>query len=628
MPTRFPVLIRRILLRLWKTTVAGIALTTFSWSNARADFFVDRTKSTPMNFEPMVTCSEDECWIRNLDLGQICPYGGADTGDNEFNGAVDFRLEMRVLSGWKVSSDWVEGVRVEIAFSVHGAGDDSSFARAFTITLYDPSELPAGKYISSLEVGGRPVGGGLGVAEQKLGAAEWELLHCNDGEHHAVDAGSISAIKELVVIGDTGAEDISPDADCRCDTRIDSLVLQDIRVNLANRDEDGDGYDFINDCNTRDPTIHPGATELPGDGVDQNCNWMELCYLDVDGDGLGSSQTGEIACPPLGEFSVHCGKACVAENGGALEDQGDCDDADPGVGACNTPLTAKEFIVRDSTNSASITFEGVSKYGDTAIDQVDCELDTPIGYVINGQSGCFKVETTATSASGTYLVCLEYPKALEPAPNALLKCSSSGDSCCAIPYDESRQVICPSTVPEPWPEFARRSEVNASTWQACVRTKHLSIFGLSSAALPTSEDADFDLHEDGVDNCPQHYNPSQQDTDGDGIGDACEHLNQPDGGSAELDSGFEEGVAGDAAPAAPQEGASADNDQASSDGTVLPEAVAGATEVSAASLQSVPNERSSHGCGCRIATNSSSETKVFLVVLSCLILFRCRKRIR
>jgi hypothetical protein len=37
-------------------------------------------------------------------------------------------------------------------------------------------------------------------------------------------------------------------------------------------DPDGDGYKCGTDCNEEDPSIHVGANDLCGDGIDQNCN--------------------------------------------------------------------------------------------------------------------------------------------------------------------------------------------------------------------------------------------------------------------------------------------------------------------------------------------------------------------
>ena len=70
-------------------------------------------------------------------------------------------------------------------------------------------------------------------------------------------------------------------------------------------DFDGDGaVDFTAgiDCDDSDASINPSAEEIPVDGVDQNCNGLETCYEDQDGDGFGGSEIGspDFTCTGVG----------------------------------------------------------------------------------------------------------------------------------------------------------------------------------------------------------------------------------------------------------------------------------------------------------------------------------------
>ena len=124
-----------------------------------------------------------------------------------------------------------------------------------------------------------------------------------------------------------------------CDGQIDEGVQLTFY-----RDADGDGYGWFNtttqacsapfgyvsnstDCNDAASSIHPNATEIVGDGIDQNCNGQEICYRDLDNDDYGNGITQNSAdsdCSDANESNVNT----------------DCDDNDAtihpgGIEICN-----------------------------------------------------------------------------------------------------------------------------------------------------------------------------------------------------------------------------------------------------------------------------------------------------
>ncbi len=128
------------------------------------------------------------------------------------------------------------------------------------------------------------------------------------------------------------AEETCNAKDDNCDGDIDEGVLE-----VFYADADGDGYGDpgtealacgapvghvadATDCDDGAPDIHPGATEVVGDGVDEDCDGTETCYVDEDGDGYRPDDTSVVASD-----DTSCLDSGEAQSG---DPAGDCDDGD------------------------------------------------------------------------------------------------------------------------------------------------------------------------------------------------------------------------------------------------------------------------------------------------------------
>lgn len=146
-----------------------------------------------------------------------------------------------------------------------------------------------------------------------------------------------------------GATEYCNNTDDDCDGTVDDSPVDQT---AWYQDRDGDGWGFgpvtlactapsgfvdsSTDCSDRDATIYPGAAEVPYDGIDQDCDGLDL--MDVDGDGYSGGggsdcwDNNAAVYPGVPEVADGVDQDCDGEvsdddGDGYTEQGGDCDDS-------------------------------------------------------------------------------------------------------------------------------------------------------------------------------------------------------------------------------------------------------------------------------------------------------------
>ncbi|MEC7987794.1 MAG: MopE-related protein [Myxococcota bacterium] len=192
------------------------------------------------------------------------------------------------------------------------------------------------------------------------------------------------------------AEEVCDELDNNCDGNTDDVQGDGINGEIFYLDLDEDGYGDENsplelcsaisgyvadntDCDDTDSAISPGQEELVADGIDQNCDGIELCYEDLDIDGFGTENTVEssdLLC--LDSGSAPSADDCLDSNaavypGAAFEESSTAcmHDLDgDGYGDPSPPTGAEAGT--DCVDSDPSIYPGAPETGADGIDQ-DCD---------------------------------------------------------------------------------------------------------------------------------------------------------------------------------------------------------------------------------------------------------------
>ncbi|MBL3619527.1 MAG: putative metal-binding motif-containing protein [gamma proteobacterium endosymbiont of Lamellibrachia anaximandri] len=138
------------------------------------------------------------------------------------------------------------------------------------------------------------------------------------------------------------------------------------------------GYVLDNtDCDDSAIAINPGATEVPDDGIDNNCDGQQSAtyYLDSDSDGYGTQTTSQIAISqPAGYVldNTDCNDTTAAANPGATEIadgiDNDCDsEVDEGFN------TYYQDADSDGYGNLAVTQLALTQPAGYVLDNTDCD---------------------------------------------------------------------------------------------------------------------------------------------------------------------------------------------------------------------------------------------------------------
>jgi hypothetical protein len=238
----------------------------------------------------------------------------------------------------------------------------------------------------------------------------YELCFADADGDGARSADGATVVSSDLACDETGEASGSASVDCNdmdasvhpsaTETAADGIDSDCDGAELCYTDYDGDGYrpdeysevdgDLLctgaglvgadapgGDCDDTDGTVNPDGTETPSDGVDSNCDGLEQCYIDADGDGYRTTDYAMVDSVSLGcdeegitsaaSPATDCDDSLVGVHPGALETVGDSVDAN-----CD----GLELCYADSDGDGWRTTEVIQSLDTDCTDVGEAEVDS------------------------------------------------------------------------------------------------------------------------------------------------------------------------------------------------------------------------------------------------------------
>lgn len=153
---------------------------------------------------------------------ELCPVILA-AGDREFNGGP--QINTTILLDKTPDEKGIDAVIYYTAAET--AGDNTTAVGTFRQRVYTAAP---GTRIVSIE----PAYFQSKVVDFRGRGAGSEFGACNEGQ---VETPPVSgnSVREIIVVGDTGGNDVSAGGGCRCDTKIKSVKFNPVRIRVVNR---------------------------------------------------------------------------------------------------------------------------------------------------------------------------------------------------------------------------------------------------------------------------------------------------------------------------------------------------------------------------------------------------------